>query len=217
MRFKHALLAAFGVVVVAMLLLVHAQRAQAAECTPIAPYIEHCRSGISSVSFNKAADTQHTPVWCWAASTEMIFAYKDHRVDQADIVKQVFGEVIPSTASDADIDTMLTGTYTDDSGDEFTVSYDEINPYNGLYDIVDALDNDDPLLITTSHHAMVLTGIEYNRNVITGVGVTTLAIVRDPWPYQMVWQGFNFTPGRRAMTPQEFADIRHIYHLSFDD
>ncbi len=208
---------AICVAVEAILLGVHAQQAQAANCAPVAPYVERCSSGVSSVGFNKAADTQHTLVWCWAASAEMIFAYKDHKVDQADIVKQVFGAAVPSTASDSDIDTMLTGTYTDESGDDFTVSYDEINRFTGLYDIVDALDNDDPLLITTSHHAMVLTGIEYDRNVVTGLGVTVLAIVRDPWPYQMVWQGFNFAPGRRPMTPAEFADIRHIYRLSFDD
>lgn len=193
------------------------QPARAANCGLIAPSIQHCVSGISSFNLNAVADTQHTLVWCWAASAEMIFGYKGHRIDQADIVATVFGAAIPTTASPAAMRRMLSARYTDRDGNDFRVSYVPINATNGLYDIVAALDNDDPLLVVTSHHAMVLTGVEFNRNTANGFAQTTLAIVRDPWPDRFVWNRWTFTPGRRAMTAAEFYDIQGIARVIVRD
>lgn len=54
---------------------------------------------------------------------------------------------------------------------------------------------------------MVLTGLDYVLTPANGVGFTTTAIVRDPFPLAITFRGWAFGPGKRVLTLDEFQDI----------
>ncbi len=185
-------------------------------CVFLSPVVQHCIVGVDTTLIDNKVAFQQTQVWCWAASISMIYNVYNHPVKQDEIVSRIFGAAIPTTASDQVINQAMSGSYTDDSGGSFSASFTDFNTHIGLFNIVSALEDDNPLLITTSHHAMVLSAIEWNQSVgpMGPVGQTTAAIVRDPWPSPLTYRGWQMGPGRRVMSLSEFLDIRRIVEIS---
>ena len=141
---------------------------------------------------------QLTMVWCWVASAQAIFEFYGHDVDQTQIVTQVLGSPVVTTANAPIMLSMLNNTYTDRAGKLFSTRTPQIwdafswlsaNPFFMQRLGAKPLDNTGirnalaagrPLLIGTSHHAMVLVGMAYRQ-----VGPRILpqqALVLDPAP-----------------------------------
>ena len=200
---RNSLLVAVGFLIVASMTPARAQAAQS--CWQINQFQTQCEVGLPSDFADAIASTQETQFWCWAASAQMIFRYYGLELSQAKIVSTVFGEKLPLAASPADMQKLLTSQYEDAQGDHWQVTYRALPPT--LEAVVPELSSENPLLISTRHHAMVLTGLDYVLTPANGVGFTTTAIVRDPFPLAITFRGWAFGPGKRVLTLDEFQDI----------
>lgn len=173
------------------------------QCTPYDMNgIQHCMAGIESGILDVTAnDRQHATEWCWAASIEAVFSYYGHTVSQEEIVKQMFGSVVNMPGQPNVILSALNRTWTDDNGNTFQVTANSISatPATAAQD----LSTDNPLIIGTLGHAMVLTALEYNHDSY-GRGNVTSAIVRDPWPYN---------PQKRILSPQEWFNTSFLARI----
>jgi hypothetical protein len=132
----------------------------------------------------------------------MIFAKHGHPISQERIVEETFGSLICAGAPNTlTIANDLSRSWVDDNGQPFTsivtAAYDPSNGINALnnYMMINELSNDRPLLICNTHHAMVLSVIDYVENAYN-LQVQGGAVL-DPWPYSPKWHYLppaEFTP-----------------------
>jgi ABC-type bacteriocin/lantibiotic exporter with double-glycine peptidase domain len=152
-------------------------------CLPFLPSgVQQCEAGINSaIAHITAAKVggQHLTQWCWAACIQMVFQYYGFHLPQEEIVRQTWGSIVNLPAYPAQILAELNRSWVDSKGRAFGVLGDSYTakPVTAALD----LSQDMPLIIVTTGHAMVLTGLRYTRDV-SGNGHVTAAIVRDPWP-----------------------------------
>jgi len=162
------------------------------------PYgqVQRCTAGIESFKFQPAQSYQHQNEWCWAACISMVFAYYGHAVSQERIVKEVWGRLVDMPGQPGQILSDLNREWKDDHGGSFKSRGDSLSANN--FNAVKDLQNDQPLIIGTQGHAMVLTALTGDSNVQTGAWQIVEAIVRDPWPGN---------GGRRVLSPREWFSI----------
>jgi hypothetical protein len=168
----------------------------AAECTPFMPNgVQRCQIGIRSSLLNATASgTQNLSQWCWAACIQMVFRYYGFRVSQRRIVEETWGSIVNLPGRPDQILDNLNRSWEDDSGRAFSSSGDSYSV--NLSTVAEDLANDMPLIIGTLGHAVVLTSLDYIRDVYGRFQIGA-AIVRDPWPGR----------GRRVLSPQEWYSI----------
>jgi hypothetical protein len=179
---------------------------------PSAGAIESCglnlKLGVvctTSVDLRAAAakhfqDVQQQKFWCWAASISNIFAYHGHPVSQSRIVSEVYGDATNEAAFGSTISEELDRKWIDDHGRSFR------STLTGLFDLRTGtakinkytvhrhLASNNPLIIGSAGHAMLMTGLRYTRDP-RGPDVFE-ALVFDPWP----GKGMR-TLSRRQITP----------------
>ncbi len=162
-------------------------------CSQPAPNgLQQCEAGISSQIANVSiSERQNMTQWCWAACIQMVFLYHRHPISQQRIVSETFGTMVNWPAQPGTILSALNRSWTDDRGARFTARGDaySANAITAAQDLA----SDQPLIIGTQGHAMVLTSLVYVRDAY-GRGDVNQAIVRDPWPGR----------GRRVLSPQEW-------------
>jgi hypothetical protein len=166
---------------------------------------QQCIAGITSAILDvTASDSQHASQWCWAASIQGVFSYYGHEVPQERIVEETWGAIVNMPGQPGQILSALNRQWIDENGDVFQVSATTLtaNHVTAAQDL--AADN--PLIIGTMGHAMILTAVEYTRNA-RGQGNIINAIVRDPWPYN---------PRRRSLTPQEWYNTTFLARIRVD-
>lgn len=164
--------------------------------------IRRCIAGINSNIMNVAAeDPQYADQWCWAASIETVLNYYGYNISQREIVFQTWGRLLNNPGTPQQILNALNRSYTDQNGRQFRVSATSQNISYAA--AAQDLANNNPLIIGTLGHAMVLTAVEYNVDRF-GNGSIVGAIVRDPWPN-------NF--GRRVLTPQEWHSTSLVVRI----
>lgn len=166
-----------------------------------------CTAGILSRMAPVSADYQHATQWCWAAAISMVFHYYHHAVSQARIVQETWGQLVNQRGSDEQILSGLSRTWTDDDGLKFASSCDatSANPVTAAEDLV----NDNPLILCSFGHAMVLAALTYvqNPSVPGGASVTT-ATVWDPWARN---------GGRRMLSAQEWRNVSLLVRVRIED
>ena len=146
-----------------------------------------CRAGITLSNALLAYAAQQMPLWCWAASIEMIFRAHGYYVPQADIVRAVYGDVVNLPAfSGYSMSTQLNRDWTDSQGRRFRVAL------SGLYDfdarafnlshsqVIGALKAGNPLLYANLSHAMMLGIVDYYP-ASPEPGFRAFGFA-DPWP-----------------------------------
>ena len=158
--------------------------------------VQRCTVGIHSNIANVFARSQENTQWCWAACIEMLFRYHSRPVSQARIVNETFGSIVNMPAQPWDILRALNRSWTDDSGRTFFVQADTMTA--NLLTAHDDLFANNPLIVGTMGHAMVLTGISYDRNMFSSQ--ITEIVVRDPWQRR----------GRRVLNRQEAFNISFL-------
>ncbi|MBS0541073.1 MAG: hypothetical protein JSR47_20090 [Proteobacteria bacterium] len=173
-------------------------------CTGFYNGVQQCQVGLSTSVAERRAQRQRASQWCWAASLSMVFAYHGHAVSQERIVREAYGRLVDMPAQPQLMVAALNRTWRDDDDEDFTSRGDvfSANPMTAARDLAE----DEPLIIGTSHHAMVLTALTYLRDQ-RGNGQVVAATVRDPWPDN---------PSRRAMSPQEWADVHFLARVRID-
>lgn len=136
---------------------------------------------------NPSIIRQDCPEWCWAAAISMIFAAHGHLVPQEMIVERVFGGLVCAPAGNGlTMAQALSTNWVNVQGNAFqshvVAAYDQMAGVNAITNnfIVDELAKDRPLLYANTHHAMVLTAVDYFE---TPMGPNVVAAgVLDPWP-----------------------------------
>ncbi len=200
-------------------------------CTPIPnpaanPAIpsQVCSTGLNSASMDAAYRQQLTPVWCWAASMEMILAFNNEDVAQKDIVTGVFGAAIPTALDPLHVDQYMNQSYTDSLTAQVakvssTTIYSGVNTPTVLSNVVSLLRSGQPLLIFTPTHAMVMTAIYYYADGVGNpVGVSGV-VVRDPFPYagtRTPVPGIPIFghPGERVLSAKEYFTQVAVYSIA---
>ncbi|MES2064151.1 MAG: papain-like cysteine protease family protein [Bacteroidota bacterium] len=177
--------------------------ASSLDCGPYNNYgIQRCVAGInSSILDVRGLDIQNADEWCWAASIQAIFNYYGHNISQARIVQETFGQVVNMPAQPGTILSALNRYWIDDSGVQFMAQANSFSasPITAAQDLA----SDNPLIIGTMGHAMVLTALEYDHNTY-GQGNVVAAVVRDPWPAN---------PRRRVLSPQEWSNTSFLARI----
>ena len=151
-------------------------------CSAYGNNMEQCEAGIRSELASQsasAAGSQYLNQWCWAACISMVFQFHGYTVRQERIVEETWGDIVNMPAYPDQILENLNRTWTDDQGQQFMAMGDTrtANQFTAAQDL--AANN--PLIIGTMGHAMVLTSILYVRDS-SGNGEVTGVVVRDPWP-----------------------------------
>lgn len=172
-------------------------------CGPYNNYgVQRCVAGInSSILDVRGLDVQYADQWCWAASIQAIFNYYGHNISQARIVQETFGQVVNMPAQPGTILNALNRYWIDDSGVQFMVQANSFSasPITAAQDLA----SDNPLIIGTMGHAMVLTALEYDHNTY-GQGSVIAAVVRDPWPSNA---------RRRVLSAQEWVNTTFLARI----
>lgn len=144
-----------------------------------------CNAFVSFARLNAAA--QANTLWCWAASISMIFAYHGHEVPQQQIVQTAFGGSVNLPGQPHQIVQLLNRQWQDAQGKTFSSRIDGIfGPMFGFggalsnADIVNALQQNRPLLYCNMSHAMMLVQVNYLPT--PPVPNIQAALVVDPWP-----------------------------------
>ncbi len=141
-------------------------------------------------------DRQGTPVWCWAASIEMVLNYYGFKIDQPTIVQRTFGAVVPVTGDFIAITRNLNYSF-ESKGKKYIISASMLQVNNNPFNInpwaatpeafVTHLKKGRPIVVAYqssiySGHAVVLSGVTYTINSSGRVELSSLT-VRDPFPY----------------------------------
>jgi hypothetical protein len=124
-----------------------------------------------------------------------VFDYYGHPVTQERIVQDAYGGIVNLAGTPSAIMSSLNRSWIDDNDAPFTVQADAVDVTPAI--AAQALVNDQPLIIGTTGHAMILTALTYDRDLY-GNGSVIQAIVRDPWPYN---------PRQRALSGAEWFNI----------
>ena len=177
------------------------RQAQAAlRCVRADPYgTEYCQAGIDN-RMRSVTASQWNSQWCWAACISAVFAFHGFVVDQRRIVEATYGRIVNLPAHGPAIAAATSRDWTTDDGQRFRASCDvlwdsqfHVGRPSAAADAAHELAQDQPLIIGTGGHAMVLTAMSYVRYP-NGAGEPKEAVVRDPWP----------DSGRRSLSAQEW-------------
>ena len=180
-----------------------------------------CIVGVPSgrVTDMQAANTQQESQWCWAASISMAFGFYGHRVEQADIVRAIWGQVVNLPAANGSmIIAALARKWTDANGHSFRAHgqfTDLTTGVGGVNNNVIAaeLAANRPLIVGTQGHAMLVTAMTYVPDALGSVARVLDVTVPDPWPSQTTGQGVRRTLSASEMAPFFITTISSIENL----
>ena len=183
-----------------------------------------CGADVDSRLFDLAFAPAQTQTGCWAVSMAMIIAYSGGEISQNDILSSVFGASVPPTLalSQAIGDSTRSFTGANHAVVETSASVLFSTPLKGsrgeLRTIAGQLQEDTPLLVFTSHNAMLLTRIYYHADLFGHPTSLYAAVVRDPFPQTgpPVTTGVKIDgyPGQRFLTQAEYNDIQSVVQVS---
>jgi hypothetical protein len=183
------------------------RRAQAAiRCTAYDRRgIQQCEAGIDSRLGAFEAEQENSR-WCWAACISAIFRYNGFWVSQQQIVGETLGRLVNLGALPPQIVSAINRPWLDEGGRRF-VSYGSvlwnadasIGGPGATGEASRELAEGHPLILGAAGHAVVLTGLVYDRDAY-GRGGPNVAIVRDPWPGR----------GRRLLSRTEWQQTRFL-------
>jgi hypothetical protein len=178
-------------------------------CDP-SPWGMRCAKYISFDQIAHSYSFQNMDQWCWAACISMIFKFYGFDVSQIMVVQQAYGTIVNAPGNWPQILGALNRSWVDSHGDSFSVRTGALfAPQAGAVridneDLLDSLDQDKPILFCNSHHAMILTALEYfdtpmGPNIVKGW-------VMDPWPTS----GGLHPVAPQDMRPPPFGDIHML-------
>ncbi|MFN8255806.1 MAG: papain-like cysteine protease family protein [Bacteroidales bacterium] len=145
--------------------------------------------GIPGSKLNYATSVQKKPLWCWAASIQMVLNYYNVAITQEQIVEQTYGKnpdgSIPNLP--ANLETLhrnLNNWGIDNKGKRYFVNAEfGFGPPEAIL-LIEELSQKRPVIIgykgNVGHHIVVITALSYYESEL-GPVINTI-IVRDPLP-----------------------------------
>jgi hypothetical protein len=186
-----------------------------------------CGAQVETRPMDLAFQRAQTQTGCWASSMAMMIAFYGGDISQADILTALFGPSVPDTLTLTQITTYLSHTYTssaDHSVTDTTGTALFTAPIGGsrgaLRSLVAQLNDETPLLVISSHNAMVLTTIYYHADIFSRPLSFYAAVVRDPFaqtstpPPPSSSIRLDGRPGERFLTLADYNDIQSVYQVS---
>jgi hypothetical protein len=174
------------------------------ESTPYGP-AQTCDAGIPSQLLDVTAqiepNVQLQSQWCWAAAISGVFAYYGHPVSQSEIVRAAYGDIVNMPGTPRAIMASLNRPWVDDAGRSFRVTADVFS--SNWVTAAQDLARNQPLIVGSLGHAMILTAAEYTR-FENGNGQMRSVIVRDPWPTNQ---------RRRTLSPREAYGVQMLIRI----
>ena len=152
--------------------------------------IERMYIGLKTDHLNKRWTTQRQPMWCWAASIQMVLQMHGVDISQEKIVHRAFGSDrwgnLPNKPGGLDAMTSsLNYQGTDRTGRKFRVTSMLIPGAPSSATLIRELSNGNPILFSyksrpNMNHAVVCTAVK----VVPGSNPKQIEsiVVRDPWP-----------------------------------
>jgi hypothetical protein len=184
-----------------------------------------CGAGLDTRLMDFGYQAQQTQVGCWADSLAMIIAYSGGNISATDIIASIFPGNPPDTLSADQVLPYLSHTYTSSADHSVTTTTGSLlisSPIAGgrgpMRTIANQLTNEMPLLVFTSHNAMVLTSLYYYADLLGHPLRPYAAIVRDPFPGQpsaaMPGVSLDGRPGERFLPLADFNGIDHVFAVT---
>ncbi|HME81431.1 MAG TPA: papain-like cysteine protease family protein [Candidatus Eremiobacteraceae bacterium] len=186
-----------------------------------------CGAEVESRLMDTAYKTAQTQTGCWASSMAMIIAFYGGGISQSDILSTLFGSSVPDTLTPAQIAAYLNHTYTssvDHSTSDTSGTALFTTPIGGsraaLKSLIAQLTDETPLLVFSSHNAMVLTAVYYHADIFSRPTSFYAAVVRDPFPLTGTPPPpspsikLDGHPGERFLTAADYNDIQSVYQVS---
>lgn len=184
-----------------------------------------CGAGLDTRLMDFAYQPQQTQAGCWADSLAMIIAYSGGNISANDVITSVFPGNPPDTLSSDQVLPYLTHTFTSSADHSVTSTTGSLlisSPIAGgrgpIRTIANQLTNEMPLLVFTSHNAMLLTSIYYYADLLGHPLRPYAAIVRDPFPGQpstsMPGISLDGRPGERFLPLADFNGIDHVFTVT---
>jgi len=186
-----------------------------------------CGAEVESRLMDPAYKAAQTQTGCWASSIAMIIAFYGGGISQADILSTLFGTSVPDTLTSAQITAYLSHTYTsslDHSVTDTTGTALFTTPIGGsraaLKSLISQLTDETPLLVFSSHNAMVLTAVYYHADIFSRPTSFYAAVVRDPFPLTSTPPPpspsikLDGHPGERFLTQADYNDIQSVYQVN---
>lgn len=203
--------------------------ARAEEVCNQVPAGRWCDAKIRTDKFASVHAIQQTPVWCWAATLEMIFRWHGKFISQRSVVEQTFGRLI---SAPADLQTLLESgnrTYIDDNGRSFVAESKVWSADVGVAQIdnrstIASLRAERPLVVCNLHHMMALVGVNYTEHSLGSI-VVNEAWVADPMLRGSVTEGMGertLAPGFRYLNaleiiPMPVGQLRFMADMQVSD
>lgn len=189
-------------------------RLAAEKCEAVAPGVRGCRVGLSD---HFPLVVQDCPERCWAASIAGIFGYHGHKINQ-DVIAQTMFKTLKCLSSGGTkvLDAVLSREWTDDDGNAFKATitglYDQLNGVTAMDndDLVSEMKQDNPVLYCNTHHAMVIVGLDYRKDLAGNFMVMDQVHVADPWP-----GSGTYGPGLHVLTHPEMMPLANGGQLTY--
>lgn len=155
--------------------------------------------GINKEEFKPHYRPQMDPLWCWAASAEMVLSHQGVKIPQALIVQRVKGASVSTTGNFNDMVNSINGVFNSSDGKEAVVSGQFVMSSPLPTVLYNQLRQNNPVILTYQAgpyigHAVVITGIEATVDSRSGVQITKIYVF-DPFAYDTVnrpWGGFDY-------------------------
>jgi hypothetical protein len=189
-------------------------RLAAEQCKLIAPGVQGCRVGLSD---HFEVVQQDCPERCWAASIAGIFGYHGHKIKQDVIAQTIYHTLacLPPINTKV-LNTVLSHEWTDDNGETFKATitglYDPLNAVTEMDNdaLVSEMKGDNPVLYCNTHHAMVIVGLDYRKDLAGNFMRMDEVHVADPWP-----GSGTYAPGMHVLTHQEMVPLAQGGQLTY--
>jgi len=186
----------------------------AEKCVAIGPGVQGCRVGLSS---HFEVVEQNCAERCWAASIAAIFGYQGHTIDQDVVAQTIYHTLncLPASSTKV-LNAVLSHQWTDDNGDKFQATITGLyDPLNGIKDmdndgLVSEMKNDNPVLYCNTHHAMVILGLDYEKDLAGNFLKMDQVHVADPWP-----GSGTYGPGLHVLTRPEMVPLAQGGQLTY--
>lgn len=145
--------------------------------------------GISKEEFLPHYAKQKDPLWCWAASTQMILSYQGAKVPQEEVVLRVKGALSSSAGSIAEMIAAANGVFSS-RGKEVVVSGQYVHGAPLATVLYNQLSHKRPVILnyiasgSNIGHAVVVTAID--ASISNGELMVSGLYVFDPFSYRVV-------------------------------
>lgn len=184
-----------------------------------------CGAGLDTRLMDFAYQPQQTQAGCWADSLAMIIAYSGGNISASDIIASIFPGNPPNTLSPDQVLPYLNHTFTSSTDHSVTTTSGTLlissaiaGGRGTIRTIANQLTNETPLLVFTSHNAMVLTSLYYYADLLGHPLRPYAVIVRDPVPYQqpvfVPGVSLDGRPGERFLPLADFNGIDHVFTVT---